>query len=87
MPLKKEISHEIIKPSWDNYKLQALNNKRKHVETNTEYEMLFSSSFCFLILKSLWKIVDSKKRFELRSCKYKRLQLNLETNKLAKEIA
>ncbi|PYE48778.1 N-6 DNA methylase [Paenibacillus barcinonensis] len=87
MPLRNEISHVITKPSWDTYKSQALNNKRKHVETNKEYEMLFSPSFCFLVLKALWRIIDSKKQFELRSCKYKRMQLDLESNKLAKEIA
>lgn len=87
MPLKSECLQEMIKPSWDTYKEQALINKRKHVDLNKKYEMMFSPSFCYLIIKSLWGIVDFRKRFELRHCKFKRMQLDLESNKLAKEIA
>lgn len=87
MSLENETLFEIIPPSWDDLKTRALKIKKKQIEVNDKYEIVFSQSFCFLVLKELWRIVDTKKKFELRSSKYRSLHLDLEINRLAKETA
>lgn len=80
-----EIDNNIA--SWEVLKLKVLKLKQKQADNNFNYELLYSPSFCYQVMKNYWNNIDIKKKLEFRSCKYDRLPLDVTSMKLAKLTA
>lgn len=81
----KQVNNEM--ETWDSYKARVLFVKKRNAAIDELAEVSFARSFCFYVMKYLWKTIDIKNRWKCRELDIELISLEVDTLKLAKDIA
>lgn len=72
---------------WDTYKNDIENLKKVNKLDNENDAIAFARSFCYSVVKNLWKSVDNRKKWKCRQITFPMKELDLHAIKLSKEIS
>lgn len=72
---------------WEAYKCDIENLKKANKNDSDEDAIAFARSFCYSVVKNLWKYVDYRKRWKCRQLTFPMKELDFCSLKLSKEIS
>lgn len=73
--------------NWEEYKISIEYLKKANKQGSEESAIAFARSFCYSVVKNLWKCVDYKKKWKCRQLTFQMKELDFYSLKLSKEIS